>query len=596
MRRRRPGAISFLLLISALAISGWGEARAQEAAGKGAAGEALVEEAVRLERSGDFEGAADLLAEVLEGEPTAVQALLAYERVLRVQGRLEAVLGAIDRFLEAEPTSALGHQLRVRVLNELDRRDELEAALENWIRAAPKLETPYREAASVWQERGEHRRALAVLEEGRSRLGRRDALALELGDVALALGDHARAVREWNLAIGKDGRGYSLVRRRLGAHRDGGARVVPGLIEALTSSRSSPARKRVAVELAIGAGRGEVAERIGRGLVKELPANARQGFLVEVARRADGAHLPKLAFWAYGALLEQKLEHPLAIRGRLGALALELGDTAAAAEHFRVLEEAHEPGSEARRQAVAVRIELTARRGEVEPALTELQSFREEFPDAPETDGLAAVLAGLLLERGDRAGAEWAMLGVSGPRTGMLRGRLALLAGDPTAARSAFLLAAPKLEGAEAMEAIALATLLRRLSPEGGELLAEALRLAWADSAADGVAGLVEGGATLERREYAALLDFGAGLADRAGLGEEATTVRRMIVTELADTPEAASSLLALGRELARAPGGAEEARSYLERLLLEHPRSALVPQARRELDRLEGRFPDGGR
>ena len=34
------------------------------------------------------------------------------------------------------------------------------------------------------------------------------------------------------------------------------------------------------------------------------------------------------------------------------------------------------------------------------------------------------------------------------------------------------------------------------------------------------------------------------------------------------------------------------EARAFLERLVLEYPRSALVPQARRELDRLLGRVP----
>lgn len=597
MRRRRPGPIGCLLATLFLSAAlGCSELRAQESKGGDVSGEALVEEARSREAGGDFAGAADLLARALELEPASIQALLAYERVLRVQGKVEGVLGAIERLLEVEPTSALGHQLRVRVLAELDRVEELESALEGWIRATPRLETPYREAASIWRGRGEERRALKVLEEGRKRLGRGDALALELGEVALALGDVGRAVREWDRAIGEDGRGFSLVRRRLGAFRDGGARVVPGLIEALSSSNSSVARQRVAMELAIGAGRDDTAERIARRVLKALPASARTGFLVEVARRADGAHLPKLAYWAYGALLEERLEHPLAIRGRLGALALELGDTATAREHFRVLEEAHAPGSEERRQAVAVQIELTAQRGEVDPAMTALQRFRQEFPDAPETDRLAALLADRLLDRGDREGAEGALVGVSGPRTGMLRGRLALLGGDPAAARSAFLLAAPQLEGAEATEAIALATLLRRLSPAGGAVLAHTLRLAGADSVAEGVGSLVERGATLERREYAALLDFAAGLADRAGLGGEAERIRRIIVTELPDSPEAAAALLALGRALAAEADRLEEARSYLERLLLEHPRSALVPQARRELDRLEGRLPSGGR
>jgi tetratricopeptide (TPR) repeat protein len=559
-------------------------------------GERALQEATAREAAGDMVGAVRLLEGVLAHEPASVQALLAYERVLRAQGQLAGVLPVLERLLEVEPGSALGHQLRVRVLAELDRVTELEVALEGWIRATPKLETPYREAARLWQERGDHARALRVLERGRSSLGRSEALGLELGDVAFALGDPKRAVREWERAIGPDGRGFTLVRRRLAAAPDGGARVVPGLIEALISGRSSPARQRAAVELAIVAGRAEQAERIGRKVVGSLAAGERAGFLIEVARRADGAKLPGLAYWAYGALLTVRAEQPLAVRGRLGALALELGDTAAAREHFLVIERAYESGSVERRQAVAVRIELTAHAGKVDAAVEDLGRFRREFPEAPETDRLAGELAGLLLDRGDRAAAERALLGTSGPRSGLVRGWIALHEGDLAGARAAFLTAAPGLKGAEATAAIALVTLLRRLSPAGGELLARALPLVAAGNVGEGVGLLVEEGAGLERLERAAMLEYAAGLADRAGLEAESERIRRTIVTELPETPEAPMALLVLGRSLGARAADRGEARSYLERLILEHPRSALVPQARRELDHLGDRVPQGSR
>jgi tetratricopeptide (TPR) repeat protein len=478
----------------------------------------------------------------------------------------------------------------------LDRVSELEVALEGWIDATPKLETPYREAARLWQDRGEHRRALRVLEKGRSRLGRGEALGLELGDVAFALGDISGAVREWERVIGADGRGFTLVRRRLAAAPDGGARVVPGLIEALTRSRSSPARERAAVELAIGAGRAEEAERIARRVVSSLERKERAGFLIEVARRADGAKLLGLAYWAYGELLAVHPEEPLAVRGRLGALALELGDTAAAREHFLVIERAYATGSVERRQAVAVRIELNAQAGKVEVAANDLAQFRREFPDAPETDRLAAGLAEVLLDRGDLVAAERALLGASGPRSGLARGRLALHNGDLAGARAAILTAAPMLGGAEATDAIALVTLLRRLSSAGGELLARALPLVAAGSVVEGLGMLVDEGLGLERSERAAILEYAAGIADREGLAAEAERIRRTLVTELPETAEAPAALLVLGRTLAARPADRDEARSYLERLILEHPRSALVPQARRELDRLGGRTPQGYR
>lgn len=591
MIKRRSGyRLCWLLIL--LGFVCWRDALGQNPAEGLDGGGGALQEALTLEASGDLMGAARVLSGVLEEDPASVQALLAYERIMRTQGRLEELLPALERLLAAEPGSALGHQMRVRLLAELDRGAELESALEDWIDATPRLETPYREAARLWLERGDADRALRVLERGRSRLGRADALGLELGDAALMLGDLNRVVREWDRAIGADGRGFTLVRRRLAALPDGGARVVPGLIEALVSGRSGPARHRAAVELAIGAGRAEQAERIARQLAPKLAATDRAGFLIEVARRAEGAHLPRLAYWAYGALLSARAEQPLAVRGRLGALALELGDTASARDHFKVIEQAYETGSVERRQAMAVRIELTAREGKVEAAADELVHFRREFPDAPETDRLAAALAGLLLDRGDRSGAERALLGTSGPYSGLARGRIALQAGDLAGARSALLMAAPQLQGAEATEAIALITLLRRLTPAGGEVLSQAMPLVAAGDLAEGVALLLEESGELERQERAALLDFAAGLAERGGLAAEAERIRRTLVAELPETPEAPAALLQLGRSLGARPEGLEEARSYLERLVVEHPRSALVPQALRELDRLGGRVP----
>jgi len=64
-----------------------------------------------------------------------------------------------------------------------------------------------------------------------------------------------------------------------------------------------------------------------------------------------------------------------------------------------------------------------------------------------------------------------------------------------------------------------------------------------------------------------------------------------LIVAQYGSTPEAAEALLEWGR-LARRTGDRAAARARFEQLILTHPTSALVPQARRELDGLamEGR------
>jgi tetratricopeptide (TPR) repeat protein len=562
---------------------------AQVAAGDGT--EAL-QEAERREAGGDLARAAALLRGVLEREPTSLPALLAYERVLRAEGSLGELIPVLDRLLAAEPNSAIGHQLRVRVLSEMNRVGELERAVDAWIEATPRLETPYREAARVWQQRGEPSRALKTLEQGRSRLRRGDALGLEMGELAVALGDVQRAVREWDLAVGKDGRGFSLVRRRLAAAPDGGARVLPGLVDALTRSPSSAPRQRAAAELAIDAGLGRRAEEISRQVARALSPPERATFLIEVARRADGARLPSLAYWAYTAMLDGKTAPPLSIRSRLGTLALQLGDTAAAREHFLAIEQAFAAGSAERRQAVAVRLELTAREGKLEEALAEFDRFRAEYHDAPELDELAAVLGGRLLETGDAEGAERVLSASSGPHAALARSRIDLTRGDLASARRALLAAAPRLTGAQATETLALATVLGRVSADGGKVLARAMAQMAAGEVAAGVGTLADSTAELGREERGAILDFAAGFADRAGLAEESERIHRQIITELPGAQEAPAALLALGRLLAQREDRREEARSFLERLILDYPRSALVPQARRELDRLQGRVP----
>jgi TolA-binding protein len=75
-------------------------------------------------------------------------------------------------------------------------------------------------------------------------------------------------------------------------------------------------------------------------------------------------------------------------------------------------------------------------------------------------------------------------------------------------------------------------------------------------------------------------------------LDSEAERARRVIVTDYAQAPEAPAALLALGRALGARNETLDEARSFLEKLVLDHPRSALLPQARQELDRLQGRIP----
>ena len=182
--------------------------------------------------------------------------------------------------------------------------------------------------------------------------------------------------------------------------------------------------------------------------------------------------------------------------------------------------------------------------------------------------------------------------GVSGPRTGLARSRVALRLGNVAEAKSALLTAAPSLHGAEATDAIKLATVLGRVSREGGELMGRALARSSGGAPGDAVALLMQGSRSLPGSEPAAILEMAASIAERSQLDVEAEKARRIIITDYVKSPEAPAALLALARTLSQKSETMGEAREQLERLILDHPRSALVPQARQELDRLQGRVP----
>jgi tetratricopeptide (TPR) repeat protein len=545
----------------------------------------MLAEASQLAASGDLSGAETVLLAIADARPASGPALLALERVLRQQNRLRDLPPRAERAVAEDPSSALLNQLLLRTYSALDRVEELEAASAAWMAATPNLEIPYREVARTWEARGDYQRARVTLEQGRRQVSADDALALELGALYAELREHDLAAAEWDRAIGTGGRGVSQVRRALRSLPDGGAGIIPRLVERLEQDPASTARLKAGVDLATAAGLEQTAIGLAERLAPMLPAEERRSFLIEMGRRADGARLSQVARWAYGRLVAEGPDgNAHVVQSRLAELSLELGDTAAAVTGYGAVEPRADGSMTRGRQADAVRIELMAAR-EPGAARQALRQFRDEHHEPPELDRLAAVVAEAVLASGDAAGAEQALIGVRGHRVALLRGRLALARGDLEPARTAFLAAAPGLGTAEATRILSLVALLGRVSADRGVLLAEVMGAAAAGEPGVGIDRLVDGIQGVEGSERAALLDFAAGLADAHDLEADARALRRTLVAEHPRSDEAPAALLALARGL-----GAEEqdeARELLERLIVEYPRSALVPQARRELDRI---------
>ncbi len=616
--RRGTARLFVLALAASLAAPAAGRAQsepppggADTAVGGAAEGEVrLLRDASVAEAQGNLARADSLLSRILDARAASAPALLALERVLRVQGRTGELVPRADAAVAADPGSALLNQVRVRMYAALDRTDALRSAERSWMDAAPATETAYREIARLEMERGKFDRARAVLEEGRRQLKQADALALEMGDLLVAIHEPRLAVAEWDRAIGADGGGLSQVRRRLRAMPDGGAAVMGELVERLMAPPASQPRRVAAVQLAVDAGLENDAERVAQGLLQPMSLEARSVFLAGIARRADSAHRDHVAYWAYRRLLETEeavgsrgrgaagdaaAVRTLALRTRVAELALAVGDTARAAETYESVRESSDAGSPERREAAALHVELLAR-DDPDGALAALQAFRSEFPTAPELDRAAAAVAAAVLAAGRATEAAAVIGGVRGPRTSMLRARMSLAGGEVEAARTALLNAVAGLRGGEATQVLALATLLTRLSPAAGARIGEAL-----DHRDDGDPGtavdvLTAEDPSLDEGDRPAMLDFAAALADSAGLADDAGRIRRELVSKYPRSMEAPKALLALARALRPDPAALAEARELLERLILEYPRSALAPQARRELERLGQGVAQGSR
>ncbi|HEX6132339.1 MAG TPA: hypothetical protein VFZ24_00060 [Longimicrobiales bacterium] len=587
---RRTAVLLCAVAVAAVAPS----AHAQRTARGQAAQAQLMSELGRLrqaasaEAAGNYAEAERIVGEVLRANPASLSGLLAMERLLTQQSRLVEILPLVDRLLAADPTSVVGHQTRLRVASDLNDVTRLESAIAEWIRVTPDIETPYREAALIWRRRGETARAIALLEQGRTRIDRPDALALELGDAFASSQNAERAAEHWARAIGPEGRGFLLVQRRLQGQPDGGAHVIPSLVDRLGAEPSTFPRLRAAALLAIDAGLEPQALRIIAALERSTPAAEHEQLAVELARRADGAGLHAVALRLYRDLIDAaEPAATLALRTRMAELALLAGDTALAAATYRELELAAAAGSPQRRQAIALRIQLTAREGDLDAAAADFDAFRTEYPQGPELDATAAALAEALLDRGRLPLAGRVLTGVTGARAAQLRGLIHLRNGDIEQARHELLSAAPLLRGPAATSTIALATLLSRVSARGGEIVAAVVAAPDADRPAQ-IRDAAESARLLPADERAAVLDFLAETAEAVGAGEDADALRREIIDTLPRTHEAPAALLALARRAGEDPESEEEARVLLEKLIVEYPRSTLAPQARTELQRIQ--------
>lgn len=543
-----------------------------------------------LERRGNYAGAEAIYLGVLDQHPADLGALLGLERVLVPLNRPTDLVTPLRAALAADSTQGIIYGIAIRTWTSMGQPDSVRLAALRWARQHPDDDAPYREwgaAMLAMQNRAGARQAYTM---GRERLGKSDALAAELAQLAVQEQNYREATKEWIVAVGElagyRGTAVSTLSPAPAAMR-------PELL-AMMDAAPGPAGRGMAIDL-----RARWGDPLGalQRLMAGLPGNAQaardqlQQFLA-VLRPIATRDAIRARARVYEALADRvpAAQQP-SVRLEAAKLYGEGGEPADARRMLSLL--ARDRSSPAIAVgAASTLIELLVAADSIEAAAAQLASM-PDLLDAQESARLNRLVASGWMTRGSFARADSMVAGDSSVDGLALRGRLALVRGDLKGASAALKEAGPFAgTQAEATERGALLALLQPIEQDSMPALGAAfLALARRDTA-----GAVErfsavatqlppakGGAEL--MVYAGRLDAAQGQAAAA------ESLFRKAVTKEAPAAAAAAEL-ELGR-LYLALARPKDAIAVLEDLVLNYSGSPLVPQARRLLDIAKGAVPE---
>ncbi|HEU5304884.1 MAG TPA: hypothetical protein VFU40_09600 [Gemmatimonadales bacterium] len=552
--------------------------------------QAAMTRAFDLERRGNYAAAVEAYRGILTGKPADVSALLGLERSLLPLNRSREMLPVVGAALAAAPSNSAVYGIALRAWAAADEPDSVRSLADQWARIAPTEETPYREWGAAQLRRQDRPAARAAYLRGRERLGRPDALAAELAQLALAEGEYPVALREWLMAV-----------RRLPGYR---GTAVATLSQVPETARSDLLRllaretdlpsTRIEAEL-----RARWGDPVGayRTLSSRLPADRVQAIAVlrslldqvrtlqtTAARQAQGRLLEALA---------ERSPEPQASQLRLeaGQAYSAAGDRDAARRMLAGLANDRTAPRSVASNAATTLVAVLISEGKLDEASQRLSERRAAI-GADEYDGLTRRIAAGWMRQGNLARAEAAMAADSSVEGLALHGRIRLYQGDIAGAMERLKAAGPYAGSrAEATQRTALLALLQPIEADSLPDLGKALlRLEQGDTA-EASAALERVAAQLAPQHGGAELNLMAGrfAAITGKLPEAERLFRAAAVKDAPATAPAAELALAELLISSRRPGEAVE---VLEHLILTYPESALVPQARRKLDEARGAVP----
>ena len=535
--------------------------------------------ALDLEGAGKHREAAALFRQSLFGT-TAVSALLGLERAYHELQWTDSLLVPLDSLIRTNPQETVYRSVLLRSLQTLARPAEMQMAFERWTQDMPRNPAPYREYARLLLQRGQAARADSVLLRARAQLGGTGDLQLELAQTRAAMGQWEESAAAWRQALInapylEQATAYALtpapttVRDAIRAQFFAPPILVAArrALATLEASWGSPANGWLAL--------------------RDLPPDsASAAAWLDYAQRAEGEERWTHAREALQNVLRYRQSPDVALRAAVAAL--NSGDPGGALQLAPLSAPAGSAGLDSARVArtlLPVHVRALAALGR--PATAErLVASYERWLTPTSRATLARSIAFGWVRIGDMTRARGALT-VAGPDADSsdAAGWLALYGGDLKTARRLL------RTGGDASPELALALgLISRVKGDSNVALGQAfLMLARGDTAASASAMV----ASSERLpDVASILLYTAGQL-RAAIKDEAQAIPlwQRVVEQYATSSEAPAAELEWARALRRR-GDTDGATKRLEHLILTYPQSALVPQARRDLELVKNSIP----
>lgn len=536
--------------------------------------------ALELESAGKYKEAAPLFKMALSTS-SAVSALLGLERVYAELGWSDSLLPPLDTLIRHNPHESVYRSVQLRTLQSLGREEQLRTAITRWIHDAPGDPSPYREYARLLLQRGLTASADSVIRAARQALGSTSELQLEIAQLRAAMGLWEESAQAWRLALASSPYLEQAAIYALTPTPPGTRVAVRQVL--LATPVDVPARRALA---GLEMGWGSPAD--GWLALKDLPADsAGAAAWTDFASRAESEERWPLARDALVAALRWRRTPELTLRAANAAV--RAGDPSAALALLPVSGPGSEVTDSARAARTTVPLQARALAMVGRPAAAErlVERFDHWFTPGTRTVLTRAVALGWV-RTGDmaRARASLSSAGTEGDSSDAA-GWLALYEGNLRTAR--VLLRTSTETTPELATALAI---VARIHADSAPALGRAfLMLARNDSAGAATAFAEAADRQAASDATSILLSTAAQLRAALHDDNQAIALWRRIVEQQASTPEAPSAELEWARALRR-HGDAGGAVARLEHLILTYPQSALVPQARRELDLARAGIP----